>query len=216
MELDELKSIWKKNNTEFQQKDEAELASMMKGSSKSIVEKLKRNVWFEFLFTLVAGVGLLIYALTLPSGSLKWTSVSVLVLLVVYSFYYIKKLLLLNRFNAGEDNLKENLKKLIDNLTSYLNFYKRSYTILYPLYFCLGLLFGAVERGADDFFHIIMRPKMILYLTSVAVFFAICSTWLTKWYLKKLYGNHLEKLNGVLYDLEEHETPSQSESDSLG
>lgn len=202
MELDELKDIWKKTDAEFRPKAAAELASMLKGNSKSIVNKLKRSVWIELAFTMVAALILLVYALTLENGSLKWTSISILVLFVVYSSYYIKKLSLLNKFNPAEDNLKGNLEKLITNLTSYLKFYKRSYTVLYPVYFCLGLLFGALERGFKAFVTNLSQPKTIAYLLLIAALFYFCSTWLVTWLLKKLYGNHLEKLKSTLRELE--------------
>ena len=201
MELDELKDIWKKNEAGFQLKPEAEIATMLRGKSKSIVDKLKRSVWFELIFTLVAGLFLLVYAFTLESGSLKWISVSILFLFVVYSFYYIKKLTLLNRFVHGQDNLKANLENLIDNLTNYLRFYKRSYTMLYPVYFFLALIFVAIERGLDEFLHALQQPKTIVYLVLVAVLFFFCSTWLVNWLLKKLYGNHLEKLKSLVNDI---------------
>lgn len=202
MELDDLKDIWKNNPPEFKVKDEAELARMLKGNSKSIVDKLKRSVWFELIFTIVAGVIFLVYALTLESGAFKWTSISMIALFVVYSFYYVKKLSLLNRFKPGEDNLKTNIDSLIANLSSYLKFYKRSYTILYPAYFVLGLLFGAIERGTTEFLHSLTKPSVILSLVSLAVFFFFCSTFLTTWWLKKLYGNHLEKLKNLARELE--------------
>jgi hypothetical protein len=204
MELDELKNIWK-NNPAFQRKNEAELLSMLKGGSKSIIDKLKKSVWFELIFTLFAGLLLLIYALTLPDGALKWISVSILALCVFYSFFYIKKLLLLARFNPAEDNLKGSLEKLTDNLTNYLKFYRRSYTILYPVYFLLGLLYGAIERGMDEFLRTLAKPSVILYLSAVALLFFGVSTWFAKWYFKKLYGNHLEKLRILLLDINSHE-----------
>jgi hypothetical protein len=204
MELDDLKAIWK-NNEGFQPKNETEIAAMLKGSSKSIVNKLKRNVWVEIIFTLVAGLALLVYALTLENGSLKWTSISILVLFVGYSFYYTKKLLLLARFDPGKGNLKVNLNELITSLTGYLKFYKRSYTILYPVYFCLGLLFAAMERGTQEFLRIISKADVLVYLIASASLFFIFSSWLTNWYLKKLYGNHLEKLKTLLLDIETSE-----------
>jgi hypothetical protein len=203
MELDELKSIWKNNAPGFQSKDESEIALMLKGQSKSIVEKLKRSVWFELIFTLVAGIAMLVYALTLPSGALKWTSVSALILFVAYLFYYAKKLSLINRLGKADENIKSNLELLTNSLDSYLKFYKRSYTILYPIYFCLMLFFIGLERGTDQFIEAITKPEKIATLVLLAIFFFFCSTWLTKWYLKKLYGNHLEKLKSLLRDLEQ-------------
>jgi hypothetical protein len=201
MELDDLKDIWKKTDADFRPKAEAELALMLKGNSKSIVNKLKRNVWIELIFTQVAGLALLIYALTLESGALKWTFVSILVLFVIYTFYYIKKLTLLNRFQSAADNLKGNLEKLITSLTSYLKFYKRSYTLLYPVYFCLGLLFGAVDRGFEAFKSSLVQPRTIGWLLVMAAVFYFSSTWLVTWLLKKLYGNHLDKLKSLLQEL---------------
>ena len=202
MEIEDLRDIWKKQTEGFKPKDVAELSSMLKGKSTSIVTRLKRNVWIELILTFAGGVGLLVYALTLPSGSLKWISVSLLLLFCVYSFYYFKKLSLLNRFDPANENLKSNLSRLIEDLKSYLRFYKRSYAILYPIYFFLGLLFTAIERGTAGFINRISQPEVYGSLALVAVAFFFGSTWLTSWYLKKLYGNHLEKLEGLLRELE--------------
>jgi uncharacterized membrane protein YfcA len=201
MELEELKSIWKSNDTAFQLKDEAEIASMLKGKSKSIVDKLKRSVWFDLIFTLVTGVVLIVYAFTLPNGGLKLISISFLLICVGYSFFYIKKITMLNRFDPASENLRAVLERLVDNLSSYLKFYKLSYTILYPVYFCIGIVFGALDRGMDAFLHSLTRPLTIVYLLAASGFFFFCSTWLANWYLKKLYGNHLDKLRGLLNDL---------------
>jgi glucan phosphoethanolaminetransferase (alkaline phosphatase superfamily) len=203
MELEELKSIWKSSGPGFSPKNEAEIAQMLKGNSQSIVDKLKRSVWFELIFTLVAGISLLVYALTLKSGALKWTSVSILILFVGYSFYYIKKLTLLVNYNPADENIRVSLERLTDNLSSYLRFYKRSYTMLYPIYFVLGLLFVAMERGMDKFLDNLSQPRTIIYLLVIGLVFFFCSTWLTNWYLKKLYGNHLEKLKGLLHDIKQ-------------
>jgi hypothetical protein len=202
MEIDDLKDIWRKESESFTRRDETELATMLKGKSSSIVSRLKRNVWIELTLTVLGGLGLLGYAMTLPNGNLKSISISMLILFCVYAFYYLKKLRLLIEFDPGNDNLKGNLRQLIANLKSYLRFYKRSYTILYPVYFLLGLLFTAIERGATGFINQIFRIEILIALLLGAIVFFVCSTWLTSWYLKKLYGNHLEKLEGVLRELE--------------
>jgi sulfite exporter TauE/SafE len=200
MELEDLKSIWKKQPPVETKQDE-EIALMLQGQSKSIISKLKRSVWFELIFTIVCGIALGIYGLTIESGALMWTIVSLLVLLVSYLFYYVKKLMLLNQFDPA-GNLKENVTQILDRLTTYLTFYKRSYAILYPVYFLLGLLFGAIERGLDDFINHVTQPVTLLILIGLGVTFFILSSWITNWYLKKLYGNNIEKLKNLLNDLE--------------
>jgi len=201
MELEELKSIWKNSEPVFQPKDEKEIATMLKGRSISIIDKLKRNVWFELILTIVVSVALLVYALSLPSGGLKWTSISFILMCLGATFYYVKKIIMLNRFNPANENIRGNLVSLIDNLTAYLKFYKRSYTVLYPVYFCVALLFGAIERGAEAFFENLMRPRTIILLTFLTGVLFFVSTWFANWYLKKLYGNHLDKLKNLLSDI---------------
>lgn len=200
MELDDLKSIWRQ--PEFEPKQEAEIATMIKGRSNSIISKLKRSVWFELIFTLVCGLGLGGYALTLERGAMMYTIVSLIILFVLYLIYYIKKIILLNEFDPSTETLKSSLQNLLDRLTTYLNFYKKSYAVLYPIYFCLGLLFGALERGMDDFLQHVSQPRTILYLILLAGVFFFTTIWITNWYLKKLYGNHLDKLKELLQELQ--------------
>jgi len=201
MELDELKSIWKNSEPVYQPKDEKEIASMLKGKSISIIDKLKRSVWFELVFTVAVSIGLLVYAFAFTSGAAKWLSISFILMCLAFTFVYVKKLILLNRFNPANETIRENLVSLIESVTSYLNFYKRSYTVLYPVYFCLGLLFAGIERGADAFFENLMKPRTILFLTVFGGLLFFLSTKVANWYLKKLYGNHLEKLKNLLSDI---------------
>jgi hypothetical protein len=204
MELEDLKSIWKNSETDFLLKGEAEIASMLTKKSLSIVDKLKRNVWFELLITLAASIALLIYAMQL-SGALKWTSISIILMCLGYTVYYIKKLVLLSRFNPATENIRSNLTSLVENLTGYLKFYKRSYTVLYPIYFCVGLVFGGLERGTDRFFETLLTPTTILSIVIIAGLFYFLSKKFTNWYLNKLYGNHLNKLESLLDELQTHQ-----------
>jgi ABC-type multidrug transport system fused ATPase/permease subunit len=209
MELDDLKSLWKKQDDSFRPRNEMELVSMLNGRSKSIIAKLKRNVWIELVFTLIAGVGLLIYALTLESSALKNISIAVLIVFVGYTVYYIKKLILLTRFNSTGNNVRANLENLVENLSGYLKYYKLSYTILYPAYFILGVIFGGLERGGPErLFEVLSETRTIIILLVFCLLFYFSSTWLVNWLLKKLYGNHLEKLKGLLSDI--HGEPKMS------
>ena len=201
MELDDLKNIWNQNPP-YPHKKAEEIAAMLKSKSSSIIDKLKRNVWIELIFTDLVGIGLLIYAFTIPSGALKWMIISILLVFFLYTFYFIKKLLLLNRYEQGKD-IKTNLESLAIRLTEYLTFYKRSYAILYPIYFFIGLLFVMVEKGMDEFLHSISQPKALLYLVVMSLVFLFSSTWFVRWYLKKLYGNHVDKLKNLLRDINE-------------
>jgi len=201
MELEDLKSIWKRGEPVFQPKNEQEIAMMLKGRSISIVNKLKRNVWFELIFAIVVSVALLLYALSLERGAMKWTSISLLLMCLASTIYFIKKLSVLNRVQGINDNLHDTISFLITNLTSYVKFYRNSYTVLYPVYFFLGLLFSVLERGTDKFVVFLSQPSTMIYLLFMAGLCFLVSTWFARWYLKKLYGDHLEKLKKILDEL---------------
>src|SRR5687768_8397717 len=174
MELEDLKSIWKSSEPVFQPKNEEEIAMMLKGRSISIINKLKRNVWFELFFTILVSVALLIYALTLEKGAMKWTSISLLLMCLASTIYYVKKLSVLNRVQGINENLYDTISFLITNLNGYLKFYKNSYTVLYPVYFLLGLVFSVLERGIDNFGELLSEPSTIIYLLFMAgIFFLI-------------------------------------------
>lgn len=201
MELEELKSIWNSSSPSFQPKDVDEIASMLRRKSVSIVDKLKRNVWFDLIITTATSLGLLSYALTLRPGALKWASISILSTLLLYVFYYIKKIVVLNRFNPLTNNVRGNLEVLIGTLTGYLEFYRRSYTVLYPIFFCLVLLFVGIELGTQRFLENLQRPVTNILLLLFAGFYYFLSTRVVKWFLNKLYGRHLEKLKNLLTDI---------------
>jgi hypothetical protein len=201
MELEELKSIWNSSTPSFQPKDADEIASMLSRKSVSIVDKLKRNVWFDLIITMLTSLGLLSYAITLRPGALKWASISILSTLLLYVFYYIKKISLLNRFDPVTNNLRANLEVLINTLSGYLEFYRRSYTVLYPIFFFVVLLFIGIEHGTERFLEILQRPATITLLLLLAGVYYLLSTKVVRWFLNRLYGRHLEKLKALLNDI---------------
>jgi hypothetical protein len=205
MELEELKSLWKKQENSFRPRNEIEIAGMLNGTSKSIVSKLKRNVWLELTFTLLAGLALLIYAATLEASPLKKISIAILLVFVGYTGYYVKKLMLLSRFNTSGQDIRTNLESLVNNLSGYLKYYRMSYTILYPVYFVLGVVFGGLEQGSDRFFTVLTETRTIIILLLFSLAFYFSSTWAVNWLLKKLYGDHLQKLKNLLNDI--HDEP---------
>lgn len=200
-ELDDLKSIWKQQSSGFEAKNEEEIARMLQGRSSSIVSKLKRSVWFELAFTIVCGIGLAAYGLYAKSGQLAWMVLTLSVIFAIYILYYVKKLRLLSKYDLNRENLKNNLQHLVDGLSTYLSFYRRSYTILYPVFFCIGLLFGAIDAGLDNFLHRFTQISFLIWFVLVTTIFMVGVYKITEWYLKKLYGNHLEKLKALLTEL---------------
>ncbi len=201
-DLDKLKSIWQ-SASGYTGKDKEEIARMLQGESASIVSRLKRNVWFELLFTLITGVALIYIGLTSDNNRLSLMIALLMIIYLIYLLYYIRKLRLLNRFSITEGNIKNNLQHLTGALQGYLNFYKLSYIILYPLFFVTGLWIAARDVGVDEF---LKRFSDAVYLLRFLLLTALLMGGvyaLTNWYLKKLYGNHLKRLQRLLKEFDE-------------
>lgn len=200
-ELEDLKQIWKNHGQGYEPKKESEIAFMLQGKSNSIISKLKRNVWVELIFTIACSIALSVYVFTLEAGALMWTIISLLVLFMAYLFYYVKKLMLLGRFDSSDGNMKNNLENLYKKLSVYINFYRKSYAVLYPVYFFLGIFFGALDTGIDGFLDRMRDPKTVIVLVTIGSMFFVFTFIITNFYLKKLYGNHLAKLKELLDEL---------------
>lgn len=201
-ELEDLKQIWKSHEQGYEPKKESEIALMLQGKSNSIISKLKRNVWVELIFTIACSIGLAVYTFTLEAGAIMWTIISLLVLFAAYLFYYVKKLMLLGKFDASAGNMKSSLENLYNKLSVYISFYRKSYAVLYPVYFFLGIFFGALDTGFDGFLIRMQDPKTVILLVVVTGGFFVFTFIVTNFYLKKLYGNHLAKLRELLDELQ--------------
>lgn len=201
-ELEDLKQIWKSRGQGYEPKKESEIALMLQGKSNSIIGKLKRNVWVELIFTIACSMALGVYTFTLEAGAIMWTIISLLVLFGAYLFYYVKKLMLLGKFDASDGNMKSSLENLYKKLSVYISFYRKSYAVLYPVYFFLGIFFGALDTGLDGFLARMRDPKTVVLLVALTGVFFVFTFIATNFYLKKLYGNHLTKLRELLDELQ--------------
>lgn len=174
---------------------------MLQGKSHSIINKIKRNVWIELIFTIACSIALGVYTLTLEAGAIRWTVISLLILFAAYLVYYVKKLMLLGQFDPLDGDMKTSLESLYKKLSVYISFYRKSYALLYPVYFFLGIFFGALDTGLDGFLNRMRDPKTVVLLVGVTSTFFVFTFIATNFYLRKLYGNHLAKLKELLNEL---------------
>ncbi|MCS6974722.1 MAG: hypothetical protein N2044_06970 [Cyclobacteriaceae bacterium] len=201
-ELDKLKSIWQ-SASGYTGKNKDEIARMLQGESASIVARLKRNVWIELLFTVVTGIALIYIGITSSNNRLSLMIAVLMVIYIFYLIYYIRKLRMLKRFSITGENIKNNLQHLTGALQGYLNFYKLSYIILYPLFFIAGLWIAARDEGMDNFLERFNNAAYLIRFLLLTALLMSSVYLFTNWYLKKLYGNHLKKLQGMLKELDD-------------
>jgi branched-subunit amino acid transport protein AzlD len=221
MELDSLKDIWKNLDEEdLQPAREVPILSMLQKRSQSTISRLKRNLNRELIAVIV------IYSLTIwyiITYQKLYSELAVLLALVggAFLFYYYRKNKLLKQMQCVACEVRSNLKQQLVTLEKYVRFYFVAGTILTPLaYFAAGviILFNAHDfnAGLNDVpmeaqtsvsqipvvTHISNHRFFILFI-SIGAVVTVGSYFVNRWLINKMYGQHIQKLKELLYQMEE-------------
>jgi len=202
MELDQLKSIWQKEPSP--QKGSEHMLPMLSRRSNNPIARMKRNLLIELIaVVLLYGFTIIYYAIAFR-GRLSEVSWFMISIAVFFFIYYYRKNKLLNEMECVSCQVKSNLERQVRTLEKYIRFYLIAGTALIPLTIL--------------FFSIILYVKLPSVPTSVKVFplWESSSVWivgilistvlayyLNKWYVRKLYGKHVQKLKELLAEMDE-------------
>jgi hypothetical protein len=203
MELDDLRRQWrqaepvKANGT----LSAGELTALLARQSGSVVEKLRRNARLEMRINygvLVASVALSALASELW---LRLFGVVLTLLAVVCIFYFYRKLGLLRAMDDPAGDLRAHLTRLASGLRALIRFYYRLTLAMIPVsVVIMGVM--AVSKSRTN-----LTPSKLgiiaAVLVGLAVFLYLPTAHITAKYLQRLYGQHLDRLEGQLRELEE-------------
>jgi hypothetical protein len=211
VELENLKDIWKQHidpTIDKQNIEKSEIERLLKGRSTSILEKLKRNLLLEIA---MFGVCLLLVAAVPFYFNSKPVTilfvVAVVFIFIPYFIYYIKKYNELKRFSVFHNDIKTSLQSLILQLEKFLKIYFYGSLLLAPFSVFISALACLYEMKALGFllFFDEFSKETLSLILSCALFFTLLSYPVLKWYIRKLYGQHIETLKAYLKELEEVE-----------
>jgi hypothetical protein len=221
MELDSLKDIWKNLDEEdLQPTREVPILSMLQKRSQGTIARLKRNLNRELIAVVI------IYSLTIwyiIAYQQLYSELAVLLALVggAFLFYYYRKNKLLKQMQCVACEVRSNLKHQLVTLEKYVRFYFIAGTILTPLaYFAAGaiILFNAqdfnsslndvpgeaqVSVGQIPVVAHISNHRFFVLLISIGAVLTVSSYFLNRWLINKMYGQHVQKLKELLYQMEE-------------
>ena len=219
MELDSLKDIWKNLDEEdLQPGREVPILSMLEKRSQSTIARLKRNLNRELITVLI------IYSLTIwyiIRFQGLYSELAVLLALVggAFLFYYYHKNKLLKQMQCVACEVRSNLKQQLVTLEKYVRFYFVAGTVLTPLaYFAAGIiiLFHEVTPSLSDLpveaqtsvsnmpiASTVSNHRFFVLFVSIGVVLTVGSYFLNRWLINKMYGQHIEKLKDLLYQMEE-------------
>ncbi len=213
MELDELKLQLKNKLNEQQQqtKSDAEFLLLLKKNTQSVIGKIKRSLWFEIIFSVlfVFIFGYFVKVTQKSSMSIYFGVFAVLcVLFAIVLFFLLKKI---DHLGDTSTPVKQNLIAIHAILKEFVKRYFQFTIGLIPVCFVFsgylgyrdaanGVVVDEFERFSANFDS---KEKMIVFLIIYIIVFSISVYFFTKWYIKKLYGNYLKRLEGYINELEE-------------
>jgi len=202
MELDDLRQQWQQPEpvvpAAFTQ---AYFTQVLAQQSDGVVAKLRSNARLELSIN---------YALLLPSlalaigASLLWLRLfgGLLTLLVVICIYYFhRKLGLLRNMDNPTDDLRGHLLRLTQGLRALIRFYYRLTMATIP---ATMLVCGLIALHELPKLRTPIQMGLILVaLQGLGLVIYLPTKHTTNRYLQKLYGQHLDRLEGQLRELED-------------
>ena len=207
MEPDQWKEIWKEEG-ESPSNDLKKLQMLLEKKSKSPVAKMKRNLKIELWLIIISYGAMILFYFIAFKGQLSEVSWFMLFIGLLFVAYYQRKNKLLSEMECLSCQVKSNLQKQTTTLEKYIRFYLIAGTALAPV----SLLFFAwlfnVKRRTNTNYNILYPSadnpvwKVALAWVLLTVIITILFYFMNKWYVRKLYGKHVEKLKEVLSEME--------------
>ena len=202
MELDDLRRQWRQPEPVKAPAalSTAELTQLLAQQSGSIVGKLRRNARLEL------GIN---YALLLPALAVAvWAPVLWLRLFggllalvaVVCIYYFYRKLGLVRRMDDPTDDLRGHLLRITQGLRALVRFYYHLTLAIIPL---TMLVCGFMALHELPKLTPLKAGLILLALQALGGLLYLPTKHTTAKYLQKLYGQHLDRLEGQLRELDD-------------
>lgn len=208
MELDQLKEMWGTVEEKQTQTSEQELQLMLQKKSKSPIAKMKRNLTVE-MWVLIVLYSWIIYDYVRQfKGLILAIPLLLFVVGLLYIVYFIRKRTLLKQMECVTCEVKSNLQQQVTILEKYIRFYMLSGTILFPLtvvFISSVMFFSSPEIQQVRVKEPLPFAYFFLAITIISVLLTVPIYFLNKWYLRKLYGQHAEKLKQIINEMNEEE-----------
>lgn len=206
MELDQLKEMWGDMATVKNGSSDEEIQAMLRKKSKSPIAKMKRNLMIEMIAVILLYAWIIIDYVMKFKGVMLSIPLLIFVLGVLFMIYYIRKRKLLKDMECVTCEVKSNLQQQLTILGKYVRFYMLAGTLLFPLtmiFVSTVMFFYSQEmKQAKE------PTSFLLFLaivTGIAIILTIPIYFLNKWYVRKLYGQHVEKLKLIVNEMSEEE-----------
>jgi hypothetical protein len=203
MELDEIKILLKQKLEEDSPLQSAPALMSPGGKrSRSVISKIKRNIWLEFAAVQVCmavAVWMWIIYTSLPAHFFciaTW----------IFSFIFCGYLYALYRkiifYETVQSSVKENLQQVILIVKRFTQLYFRISMGLLPVIFVFGLIAGYMDISQQRLLQQFHWSKGLIFYSIFFTGWSVLIYFFAKWYIRKLYRNYLLQLQQQLKDIE--------------
>ncbi|WP_207433727.1 hypothetical protein [Sabulibacter ruber] len=205
MKLDSLKDTWKAyaaQTAAAHQVTEHQIAGLLKVRTENAVTKLKRNIYFELA---VQAFTVLLFGACaiLVKVDVAFQALCVIIMVVCLPFlgYFWARLSYVKTLNVTTANLRATLRNLIEMLTSLTRLYFWTNMLLAPIGLAAGQLAYLKLAKGINISHLPWE-QMYLRLILGFVIGAVLGYFFLKWYIRKMFGDHLKALKAAYCELE--------------
>ncbi|HEX8504029.1 MAG TPA: hypothetical protein VF630_01575 [Hymenobacter sp.] len=203
MELDDLRRQWQQPPAKTPAPlDALALTQLLARQSDGIVEQLRRSTRLELYINFGVLLGSLVLAWLAPQFWLRvfgWVLVAIGVVCIGYLY---RKLHLLRRMDDPAGDLRAHLVRLVSGLRTLIRFYYRFTLAMLPVAGVVNVLMVASEfkRGIEltSFAGLALVMGLVVVLPAL-LYLPVASV--TRRYLQRLYGRHLDRLEANLHEL---------------
>ena len=206
MELDDLRRQWRQPEpTAPPTIAPAELRAMLSRQRGGLIDKMRRNTYWEVGVAMVLVVPTLVVFLVKNRGPLVILYTSALVALTLaMAYYYCQIIRLLRQLSETTGSVRGHLARLYAGLRQLLRFYYRLTLATAPgmLLLLYGFFVGKEWLRPGGF-----RAGLLAGVgAGLLLFGAVLQVGVvygTRWWMQRLYGQHLDRLEGQLRELDE-------------
>jgi len=197
MELETLKTLWQEQETPPAEPDRESLLALLQKQSGGPIARMRRNIRKEVILMVICYGFCILFYLFAFSGSMSDVAWVFVGLFAFFYVYYYRKNQLLKKMQCVSCEVRSNLAGQLKTLQKYLRFYFWSSTFIVPV-----SLFLAFEIALHSQPGPVSMRKIVL-LFAFALVLTIAVYFLNRWYIHKLYGRHVRKLQELLREMDE-------------
>jgi hypothetical protein len=209
MELESLKYIWHSLEAPpAREPDHEALLALLEKRSRGPVARMLRNLVGEGILLLVTYIpAILCYWLEFDGrlSAISW--LFALVALVFIAYYSRKYRLLKEMQGMTSSSIRSSLALQVETLKKYTRFYLRAGTAVIPVSYLLSyvIIRWKLPDAGSALYH---RLHPIPWWSSPVLWLALLAPitigiyFINAWYINKLYGRHIKKLQELLQEME--------------